>query len=155
MEKQDAVDQQPFGKNTNAANTSDDKRNSVEEGVIVTSYEAGPRLQKNFSLLSLAGIGISVGNVWPALGGSILVAIYNGGPPGVIYEFIVVSVFYFFIGASIAELASAMPSSAGVYLWASVTPGKTYGPIIGFFAGYWNCLAWVFGAASMSIICGM
>lgn len=39
-------------------------------------------LERNFSLVSLAGIGISVGNVWPAAGGSILVALYNGGPPG-------------------------------------------------------------------------
>jgi len=59
-----------------------------------------------------------------------VVAIYNGGPPGVIYELfvfprcpklrisaymtrIVASVFYWLIAASIAELASAMPSSGG------------------------------------------
>jgi choline transport protein len=39
-------------------------------------------LNRNFSLLSLAGVGLSVGNVWPAIGGSILTAIFNGGPPG-------------------------------------------------------------------------
>lgn len=39
-------------------------------------------LSRNFSVLSLAGVGVSVGNVWPAIGGSILVALYNGGPPG-------------------------------------------------------------------------
>jgi amino acid permease len=53
-------------------------------------------------------------DVWPAVGGSILLAIFNGGPPGVIYEFIAVSVFYWIIAASLAELASAIPSSAGV-----------------------------------------
>lgn len=58
-----------------------------------------------------------------------VVAIYNGGPPGVIYELcvsllhaqrlsahltrIAASVFYWLIAASIAELASAMPSSGG------------------------------------------
>ena len=40
-------------------------------------------LSRNFSLLSLAGVGLVVGNVWPAIGGSILVALYNGGPPGI------------------------------------------------------------------------
>ncbi|KEF55200.1 uncharacterized protein A1O9_08854 [Exophiala aquamarina CBS 119918] len=110
-------------------------------------------LARNFSLLSLAGTGILVGNVWPALGGSILVAIYNGGPPGVLYEFIAASCFYFMIAASLAELASAMPSSAGPYLWASVTPGKKYGRAVGFFAGWWNIFAWIFAAASMSAIC--
>lgn len=39
-------------------------------------------LERNFNLLSLTGIGIVVGNVWPAAGGSILVALFNGGPPG-------------------------------------------------------------------------
>jgi len=87
-----------------------------------------------------------------SIGGSILVAIANGGPPGVIYEFVVVSVFYWIVAACIAELASAMPTSAGVYHWATVTPGKRWGRVVGFFAGYWNWLAWVFGLASMTSI---
>ncbi|KAJ9654884.1 hypothetical protein H2198_006157 [Neophaeococcomyces mojaviensis] len=130
-------------------------------------------LQRNFNLLSLAGVGIVVGNVWPAAGGSILVALFNGGSPGkmvldalivpcsvltfatgVLYEFIVVSVFYWIVAISIAELASAIPSSAGVYHWASVTPGKRWGRLNGYLAGWWNYLAWVFGAASMSSIMG-
>jgi len=40
-----------------------------------------------------------------------------------------------------------------VYHWASVTAGK-YGRVCGFFAGFWNCLAWILGAASMSAILG-
>lgn len=92
------------------------------------------------------------------------VAIYNGGSPGVIYEFIVVSVLYWSVAASIAELASAMPSAGGgacripghrrtlaniltVYHWASVTAGR-HGRWVGFFAGWWNFFAWIFGLAS-------
>ncbi|EGY19920.1 uncharacterized protein VDAG_01936 [Verticillium dahliae VdLs.17] len=112
------------------------------------------QLSRNFSLAALAGVGLTVGNVWPAIGGSILVAIFNGGPPGVLYEFLAVSVCYWTVAASIAELASAIPSSAGVYHWASVTPGRRWGRGIGFFAGWWNYLAWVVGLASMSSIFG-
>jgi choline transport protein len=54
-------------------------------------------LDRNFSLLSICSVGITVGNTWAALGGSIVVALYNGGPPGVIYEFIAVSIFYWFV----------------------------------------------------------
>lgn len=110
-------------------------------------------LARNFDLLSLAGVGLVVGTVWPAVGGSILTAIFNGGPPGVLYEFMTVTAFYSTVAASIAELASAIPSSAGVYHWASVTPGRGgWGRIVGFFAGWWNYLAWVLGAASMASI---
>ncbi|KAI9729323.1 MAG: hypothetical protein M1834_006994 [Cirrosporium novae-zelandiae] len=111
-------------------------------------------LDRNFSLLSVSAVGITTGNTWAALGGSILVSLYNGGAPGVIYEFIAVSVFYWLVAACIAELASAIPSSAGVYHWASVTPGRKYGRVCGFFAGYWNFFAWIFGSASMSAIIG-
>lgn len=40
-------------------------------------------------------------------------ALYNGGPSGVIYEFMAVSVCYWMVAASIAELASGMPSAGG------------------------------------------
>ncbi|RCI17271.1 hypothetical protein L249_3153 [Ophiocordyceps polyrhachis-furcata BCC 54312] len=111
-------------------------------------------LPRRFSLLSLAGTGLLVGNVWPAIGGSLAVAISNGGPPGVLYEFVAVSVCYLAVAASIAELASAVPSSAGVYHWASVAAGVRAGRPVGFLAGWWNYLAWVLGAASMTSILG-
>ncbi|DAA76898.1 TPA_exp: putative Choline transporter Hnm1 [Trichophyton benhamiae CBS 112371] len=111
------------------------------------------QLDRNFSLISMCAIGVTAGNTWIAMGGSVTTAIFNGGPPGVIYEYIVVSFFYWFISASIAELASAIPSAAGVYHWASATAGR-YGRPVGWFAGYWNALAWLFGAASISSILG-
>ncbi|KAK3713521.1 hypothetical protein LTR37_008479 [Vermiconidia calcicola] len=101
-----------------------------------------------FDLFSTISLAITCGNVWPSLAGSITVAIYNGGAPGFIYEFITVAVFYWFVAASIAELASAIPSAGGVYHWATVTAGPRYGKLCGFMAGWWNYLAWLFGTAS-------
>ncbi|EHK17942.1 uncharacterized protein TRIVIDRAFT_44901 [Trichoderma virens Gv29-8] len=115
-----------------------------------------PVLEKRFNLLSACATGITTGNTWTALGGAIIASLYNGGPPGIIYEFIAVSVFYWFIAASIAELASAIPASGGVYHWATVTAGPRYGRVCGWFAGWLNCLAWTFGiSANCSIIGSM
>lgn len=44
------------------------------------------RLDRNFNLLSIISVGVVTGNTWASLGGTITVAIYNGGPPGVLYE---------------------------------------------------------------------
>jgi choline transport protein len=92
-------------------------RSSSEKGIeksVPTSSEPGSRsieinetghvqeLERNFSLFSICSVGIVTGNTWAALGGSIVVAIYNGGPPGVLYEFIVVSIFYWLVAASLA-----------------------------------------------------
>ena len=106
-------------------------------------------LERRFSLLSICGIAISTGESWVSLGGSLTVAIYNLGPPGVLYGLLVTSCLYWFVAASIAELASAIPSSGTVYHWASITAGPRYGRLCGWFAGWWNFLAWVMGTASL------
>ena len=58
---------------------SDKHRHSEQ---IVNASGHVQELERNFSLISLASVGLVVGCVWPAVGGSILVALYNGGPPG-------------------------------------------------------------------------
>lgn len=129
---------------------------NIDVGEVLNASGHKQELERNFSLLSICSVGITTGNVWAALGGSIVcssfshlssgilklltriqvIALYNGGPPGVIYEFIAVSVFYWMIASCIAEMASAIPSSAGVYHWASVTGGR-YGRALGYFAGWY------------------
>jgi len=59
---------------------SQDDTSTPEELVNASGHVQ--ELKRQFSLLSLAGIGLTVGNVWPAVGGSVVVALYNGGPPG-------------------------------------------------------------------------
>ena len=50
------------------------------------------------------------------------------------------------------HLASAIPSAAGVYHWASVTPGPKIGRVIGFYTGSLNFFGWVFDLASIVYI---
>ncbi|KAJ5161987.1 hypothetical protein N7492_007379 [Penicillium capsulatum] len=123
------------------------------QGELVNASGHRQELERNFSLLSICAVAVTTGNTWIAQGGSVVTALSNGGLAGTIYEFIAVSVCYWLVAASIAELASGMPSASGVYHWASITAGK-YGRVCGFFAGWWNCLAWILGAASMSLIMG-
>lgn len=94
-----------------------------------------------------------------------VVSIYNGGSPGVLYELLVACAWYALIAASLAELASSIPSSGGgafllcrascwaltfhstsVYHYATVTAGPKWGLTAGFFAGMlswggWMCVA--------------
>jgi amino acid transporter len=90
-------------------------------------------------------------NAWASGGGTLVVALYNGGGPGVLYGLIAATFFYSFIGLSLAELASAIPSSGNVYTWASVTAGPKYGRVCSWFGGWWNSLAWIFGTSSVCL----
>jgi hypothetical protein len=81
------------------------------------------QLDRNYGILSICGLALTVDNAWVAIGTSLNVAICefrraprrelraltfladNGGPPGVLYEFLVASLYYCFIAASLAEVS--------------------------------------------------
>ena len=93
-----------------------DRRTSVvtKDGKSVNAAGYQDQLQRQYGLLSICGLALTIDNAWVAFGGSLSIAFLNGGPAGILYEFIVACVYYGFIAASIAELASAIPSSGGV-----------------------------------------
>lgn len=71
----------------------------------------------------------------------------------VLYGLILVSVSYAFISASLAELASSIPSAGGVYHWSTVLSRK-YGRVVGFFTGYLNACAWLLSGCSVGSMLG-
>lgn len=75
-------------KKTSLREIDDDLKSphDVTVGELINASGHIQEVDRNFGLLSLTGFGLVNGNVWPALGGTILLAIFNGGPPGTIYE---------------------------------------------------------------------
>ncbi|KAJ6506049.1 choline transport protein [Mycena vulgaris] len=141
---------------------SEDKDIDTEKNAtIVTSREADTgrvnasghvdQLDRQYGLLSICATALTIDNAWVALGGSITVAVANGGAPGIIYEFLASCAYYGFVATSLAELASSIPSAGGVYHWASVAGGK-YGRVLGFFTGLFNFYGWIFGPAAIVTI---
>ncbi|CAG8332358.1 unnamed protein product [Penicillium salamii] len=125
----------------------------MDEMRLETALGHKQELSRHFSLWSLTSLGIIIANSWASTGGTIVAALQNGGPMAVLYGLILVSVFYTAISASLAELASSMPSAGGVYYWSSVL-SRTKGRKTGFFTGYLNACAWLLSASSMSSILG-
>ena len=119
------------------------------EDIPVNASGHRDQLQRQYGLWSICALALTIDNAWVVFGGSLAVAVLNGGPPGILYEYIVACVYYSFVGASIAELASSIPSSAGVYHWATITAGPRYGRLEGFFAGSLNFFGWIFDLASV------
>ncbi|KAJ5811222.1 Amino acid/polyamine transporter I [Penicillium robsamsonii] len=130
-------------------------RNSTEIDTVRQEAALGHKqeLVRNFGLWSVTSLGIVIANSWAATGGTIVTALMNGGPMALLYGLILVSIFYTAISASLAELASSMPSAGGVYYWSTVLSGK-HGRAAGFFTGYLNACAWLLSASSMSSMLG-
>jgi amino acid transporter len=75
--------------------------------------------------------------------------IANGGPVSISWSWPIISVFILIIGFTMSELVSSMPTSGGIYYWAS----KLGGPMAGFFTGWLNLIGLVAVTASVAYGC--
>ena len=57
---------------------------AVEDGVVVNASGYKDQLKRQYGLLGLAGIALTVDNAWVALGSSISVSIRKTTPPAVV-----------------------------------------------------------------------
>ena len=77
-------------------------------------------LQRQYHLIATFSVALTIDSAWTALGGSLAIAIgmglyitliywltqkANGGPAGVLYEYLVACFCYLLIGASLAEVS--------------------------------------------------
>lgn len=77
-------------------------------GKIINASGHADQLHRQYGLLSICGLALTVDNAWVAVGTSLALSIYNGGPPGVIWELWIASFYYSFINASIAEVCQVV-----------------------------------------------
>jgi amino acid transporter len=90
----------------------------------------------SFSIISiLAGCFTSFGLGWN-----------NGGPAAIAWGWPLVSVFILIIGLCMSELVSAMPTSGGIYWWAS----KLGGAKAGYYTGWLNLIGLIAIVASVA-----
>ncbi|KAK1996431.1 choline transporter [Colletotrichum falcatum] len=129
--------------------TDDETVAAVQDGVALNAAGHRDQFKRQYGLLGLAGMALTVDNAWVALGSSISVSILNGGPPGIIYGLLVAVFYYTFIGLSLSELASSVPTAGGVYHWATIAGGPRRGRALGFFTGWINFYGWLFALASL------
>jgi amino acid transporter len=74
----------------------------------------------------------------------------HGGPPTMLWGWLIVGVLVLFAGFSMAEICSAYPTAGGLYYWsAKLAPGKS-GPIWSWFTGWFNLLGQVAVTAGIS-----
>ena len=67
----------------------------------------------------------------------------HGGPPTMIWGWLLVGVLVLFAGLSMGEICSAYPTAGGLYYWAAkLAPGKS-GPAWSWFTGWFNLLGQV------------
>ncbi|KAI5951747.1 hypothetical protein KGF54_004822 [Candida jiufengensis] len=110
-----------------------------------------PELKRNFSLISIMGLGMTISNAWLAVSASLIATIVAGGPMMIIYGTIIMFAFAICIAITLGELSSAYPNASGQIYWTmKLTPAK-YNKFLSYATGW---LAWsgsLFTSASVTV----
>ena len=118
--------------------TNSDEKRLAELGYkqeLNRSWSGFSNFAISFSIISiLAGCFTTFAQAWN-----------NGGPIAISIGWPLISLFILIIGFCMSELASAYPTSGGIYWWAS----KLGGPKAGFFTGWLNLIGLVSVTASV------
>ncbi|KAJ8594342.1 hypothetical protein M405DRAFT_858185 [Rhizopogon salebrosus TDB-379] len=74
-------------------------------------------LRREFTPLEVFGVAFSIVGLVPSIASVFFNAVPNGGPFSMVWGWAVASTFIVCIGLAMAELASAAPTSGGLYYW--------------------------------------
>ncbi|KAJ7938143.1 amino acid/polyamine transporter I [Mycena leptocephala] len=105
--------------------------------------------KRAFTPLEVFGIAFSIIGLLPSIASVLFYAIPNGGGPGMVWGWAVASIFILFVGMSMAELASAAPTSGGLYFWTYSLSSPRWRNLLCWIVGYSNTIGSITSVASI------
>ncbi|KAJ7682923.1 amino acid transporter [Mycena rosella] len=130
-----------------AANNRDAIRLADEELLATLGYKQ--EFKRAFTPLEVFGIAFSIIGLLPSIASVLFYAIPNGGGPGMVWGWAVASIFILFVGMSMAELASAAPTSGGLYFWTYSLSSPRWRNLLCWIVGYSNTVGSIAAVASI------
>ncbi|GMM32583.1 hypothetical protein DAMA08_053280 [Martiniozyma asiatica (nom. inval.)] len=105
-------------------------------------------LRRRFSTFQIFGIAYSIMGILPSVA-SLLGTALTAGPAGAIWSWTVASCFILTVGIGMSELASAIPTSGGLYYWTFYYAPDQWKVPLSFVIGLSNTMALTSGAVSI------
>ncbi|KAF7557588.1 hypothetical protein G7Z17_g628 [Cylindrodendrum hubeiense] len=87
---------------------------------------------RKFSFWSALGISVCCSGSWEGISAAAATALMSGGSTAIIYGYIAAALGGICIAATLAELASAWPTSGALYHWIGALFPANYRPFVGF-----------------------
>ncbi|GAW16423.1 hypothetical protein ANO14919_058500 [Xylariales sp. No.14919] len=106
--------------------------------------------KREFSAWTSFAVSFAVMGLLPSIATTMWYGIGYAGPAANTWGWLVSVVFILCIAASMAELASSMPTSGGLYYAAAVLAGPKHGPFAAWITGWSNWFVQVTGAPSVN-----
>ncbi|KAF2729355.1 putative GABA permease [Polyplosphaeria fusca] len=112
------------------------------------------QLRRNFHLVSILGFGATLICTWEINAATFVFALTNGGTAGLIYGFIIATIGYGFVYASLAEMASMSPTAGGQYHWVSEFSPRSCQKYLSYLSGWLCFTGWQAAIGSIAFLVG-
>lgn len=113
---------------------------------------SGPAKQQ-FNSVTLLSMAFVICNSWAGVGGSLQLALLQGGPVTLVYSIILSTIAYAAVAASLAELASVYPTAGGQYHFASILAPEKFRRGVSYTCGLLALFSWVAISVSVGFLC--
>ncbi|KAG1724012.1 amino acid/polyamine transporter I [Suillus lakei] len=110
---------------------------------------------REFTPLEVFGVAFSFIGVVPSIVSVLFYAMPNGGPFAMVWGWTIACPFIMCIGLAMAELASAAPTSGGLYYWTYSLASPRCRNLLSWIVGYSNTIEIITGVASVNWACAI
>ncbi|SJL00755.1 related to UGA4-GABA permease-also involved in delta-aminolevulinate transport [Armillaria ostoyae] len=112
-------------------------------------------LKRHFTPLEICGFAFSIIGIVPSFTSVLIYGIPNGGAFAMVWGWTVCSIFIAAIALALADLASAAPTSGGLYYWTFMFSSEKWRRFLCWIVGYSNTISNVAGNASVNWACAV
>lgn len=140
-----------------SAEITKEKREQVAlaDEELLASLGYKQEFRRTFTSFEVFGIAFSIIALLPSIASSLVYAVPYGGPASMVWGWLVASIFILFVGLAMAELASAAPTSGGLYFWTWTFSPPRYKKVLSWIVGYANTMGAIAGIASIDWGCSV
>ncbi|KAK7440043.1 hypothetical protein VKT23_017294 [Stygiomarasmius scandens] len=141
--------------------STSEKRIKTKEAIqqadeaLLASLGYKQEFKRAFTSLEVFGIAFSIIGLLPSIASVLFYAIPNGGGPAMVWGWAVASILIMFVGLAMAELASAAPTSGGLYFWTFSLSSPRWRNLLCWIVGYANTIGSISAVASIDWGCAV
>lgn len=104
-------------------------------------------LKRSFSMFETFGLAFSIIGLLPSIAATLIYGL-TAGPAGLVWGWFSCASLVLMIGIALGELASAIPTTGGLYYWTFYYAPKEYRKYLSFLIAYANTLGNIGGKLS-------
>jgi len=109
--------------------------------------------RREFSLVETISFAFSIMGVIASVTSTFSFGLISGGHVGMVWGWFIPSIFVMTVAASLAELASSMPTSAGLYYFAAKMAPEQWSPLASWFTAWANITGQITLVCSIDFTC--